>query len=182
MLATQDRQIGMLDAAELCGAAVEETSFYALLARHGERIVRDADFAACYSEGHRPPLDPTLAAGQGAAFAIPRAALRRAGDGVGAPAPGLEGRSGPGDRPARLSPHHPGQVSKPGCSCTARSAWPWGAPWSWQGSWAAWREPSSRSSTPRRCSVLPPPRTWCGRAWPSSSLPSAQRMRRRRAS
>src|SRR6266516_1111758 len=63
MLATQDRQIGMLDAAELCGAAVEEGSFYALLARHGERIVDDADFASCYSEDTgRPSIPPSLLA------------------------------------------------------------------------------------------------------------------------
>jgi transposase len=63
MLATQDRQIGMLDAAELCGTAVEEDSFYALLARHGERIVRDADFAECYSQGTgRPSIPPSLLA------------------------------------------------------------------------------------------------------------------------
>ena len=63
MLATQDRQIGMLDAAELCGAAIEEGSFYALLAHHGERIVRDADFADCYSQGTgRPSIPPSLLA------------------------------------------------------------------------------------------------------------------------
>lgn len=63
MLATQDRQIGMLDAAELCGAAVGEGSFYALLAHHGERIVRDTDFADCYSQGTgRPSIPPSLLA------------------------------------------------------------------------------------------------------------------------
>jgi transposase len=63
MLATEDRQIGMLDAAELCGAAVGEDSFYALLARHGDRIVRDADFVDCYSQGTgRPSIPPSLLA------------------------------------------------------------------------------------------------------------------------
>jgi transposase len=63
MLATESRQIGMLDASELCGAAVGEDSFYALLARHGERLVRDADFAECYSQGTgRPSIPPSLLA------------------------------------------------------------------------------------------------------------------------
>jgi transposase len=63
MLATEDRQIGMLDAAELCGAAVGEDSFYALLARHGGRIVRDQDFAECYSQGTgRPSIPPAILA------------------------------------------------------------------------------------------------------------------------
>lgn len=63
MLATEDRQIGMLDASELCGAAIAEDSFYALLARHGERIVRDQDFAECYSQGTgRPSIPPSLLA------------------------------------------------------------------------------------------------------------------------
>ncbi|HEV2772970.1 MAG TPA: IS1182 family transposase [Thermoleophilaceae bacterium] len=58
-----DRQVGMFDAAELCGQVIPEDSFYALLAEHGQRIVSDADFADCYSEGRgRPSIPPSLLA------------------------------------------------------------------------------------------------------------------------
>ncbi len=40
----------MFDAA-LLARPLPEGSFYALLAEHGDRIVRDEDFAACYSAG-----------------------------------------------------------------------------------------------------------------------------------
>src|SRR5215211_8726944 len=47
------------DAAELIGPA-PEGSFFALLAEHGERVVRDEDFAECYSEGvGRPSIPPS---------------------------------------------------------------------------------------------------------------------------
>lgn len=63
MLSTQDRQVGMFDAAPLCEGLLAEDSFYGLLARHGRRIVRDADFAECYSEGiGRPSIPPSLLA------------------------------------------------------------------------------------------------------------------------
>lgn len=63
MLSMQSRQVGMFDAAELCGQAIGADSFYALLARHGDRIVSDADFADCYSEGSgRPSIPPSLLA------------------------------------------------------------------------------------------------------------------------
>lgn len=63
MLSVQDRQVGMFDAAPLCEGLVGEGSFYALLARHGERIVSDADFAACYSQSAgRPSIPPALLA------------------------------------------------------------------------------------------------------------------------
>lgn len=63
MLSVQDRQVGMFDAAPLCEGLLGEDSFYALLARHGGRIVRDADFAECYSEGTgRPSIPPSLLA------------------------------------------------------------------------------------------------------------------------
>ena len=40
-----------------------EDSIYALLAEHGDRIVRDEDFAECYSERHgRPSIPPSLLA------------------------------------------------------------------------------------------------------------------------
>src|ERR687887_2731736 len=62
MLTTTDRQRGFFDAA-WCSELVPEDSIYALLAEHGERIVRDEDFAECYSERHgRPSIPPSLLA------------------------------------------------------------------------------------------------------------------------
>lgn len=59
MLATRSGQVGFFDAAELAGP-LPEGSFFALLAEHGERIVRDEDFAACYSERMgRPSIPPS---------------------------------------------------------------------------------------------------------------------------
>src|SRR3954451_1676238 len=49
MLATTSGQVGFFDAAELA-RPLPEGPFFALLAEHGHRIVRDEDFAACYSE------------------------------------------------------------------------------------------------------------------------------------
>ena len=49
MLSTTTGQVGFFDAAELIGP-LPEGSFFALLAEHSERIVRDEDFADCYSE------------------------------------------------------------------------------------------------------------------------------------
>ncbi len=43
--------------------AVAERSIYALLAEYGERIVRDEDFAECYSPSQgRPSIPPSLLA------------------------------------------------------------------------------------------------------------------------
>src|SRR4051812_34822698 len=62
MLATRSGQIGMFDAAELVGP-LPEGSFFGLLAEHGDRIVRDEDFAACYAAGRgRPSIPPSLLA------------------------------------------------------------------------------------------------------------------------
>ncbi len=62
MLSVADRQQGFFDAA-WCSALLPEDSIYALLAEHGERIVRDEDFAECYSEGQgRPSIPPSLLA------------------------------------------------------------------------------------------------------------------------
>jgi transposase len=59
MLATRSGQIGFFDAAELAGP-LPEGSFFAVLAEHGERIVRDEDFVACYSPGMgRPSIPPS---------------------------------------------------------------------------------------------------------------------------
>jgi hypothetical protein len=52
----------MFDAAVLA-RPLPEGSFYALLAEHGDRIVRDEDFAACYSSRMgRPSIPPSLLA------------------------------------------------------------------------------------------------------------------------
>jgi transposase len=62
MLATQSAQVGMFDASVLA-RPLPEGSFYALLARHGDRIVRDSDFAECYSQRMgRPSIPPSLLA------------------------------------------------------------------------------------------------------------------------
>src|SRR3954453_16972686 len=62
MLATRSGQVGFFDAVELVGP-LPEGSFFALLAEHGDRIVRDEDFAACYSERMgRPSIPPSLLA------------------------------------------------------------------------------------------------------------------------
>jgi transposase len=52
----------MFDAV-LLARPLPEGSFYALLAEHGDRIVRDEDFAECYSAGMgRPSIAPSLLA------------------------------------------------------------------------------------------------------------------------
>src|SRR3954467_5148427 len=62
MLATTSGQVGFFDAAELA-RPLPSGSFFGLLAEHGDRIVRDADFAACYSPGMgRPSIPPSLLA------------------------------------------------------------------------------------------------------------------------
>src|SRR3954451_3220569 len=59
MLATRSGQVGMFDAAVLA-RPLPEDSFFALLAEHGDRIVRDADFAECYSQTRgRPSIPPS---------------------------------------------------------------------------------------------------------------------------
>src|SRR5215211_5185854 len=59
MLAMSSGQVGFFDAAELAGP-LPEGSFFALLAEHGARIVRDEDFAACYSRRMgRPSIPPS---------------------------------------------------------------------------------------------------------------------------
>jgi transposase len=58
----ESRQQGFFGAG-WCGSLVPRDSFYGLLAEHGERIVRDEDFAECYSERRgRPSIPPSLLA------------------------------------------------------------------------------------------------------------------------
>src|SRR5690349_1858162 len=62
MLARNSGQQGFFDAA-WCVGLLSERSIYALLAEHGERIVRDEDFAECYSaSAGRPSIPPSLLA------------------------------------------------------------------------------------------------------------------------
>ena len=62
MLAVRSGQVGFFDAAELA-RPLPEGSFFALLAEHGDRIVRDEDFAACYAPRMgRPSIAPSLLA------------------------------------------------------------------------------------------------------------------------
>ena len=52
-------QVGFFDAAELA-RPLREGSFFTLLAEHGDRIVRDEDFVACYSQRMgRPSIPPS---------------------------------------------------------------------------------------------------------------------------
>ena len=63
MLSAASGQVGMFDAAVLCEGMVPRDSFYGLLAEHGHRIVRDEDFAECYSADRgRPSIAPSLLA------------------------------------------------------------------------------------------------------------------------
>jgi transposase len=62
MLGVADRQRGFFDAA-WCSDLLPEDSFYALLAEHCDRIVRDEDFGECYCERQgRPSIPPSLLA------------------------------------------------------------------------------------------------------------------------
>jgi transposase len=59
MLASRSGQVGFFDAAELA-RPLPAGSFFAVLGDHGDRIVRDEDFAACYSAGvGRPSIPPS---------------------------------------------------------------------------------------------------------------------------
>src|SRR5215213_1838799 len=62
MLTRASGQVGFFDAAGLVGP-LPAGSFFALLAEHGHRIVRDEDFADCYSADRgRPSIAPSLLA------------------------------------------------------------------------------------------------------------------------
>jgi hypothetical protein len=59
MLARRSAQVGMFDAVGLA-RPLAEGSFFALLAEHGDRVVRDEDFAECYSPSMgRPSIPPS---------------------------------------------------------------------------------------------------------------------------
>ena len=63
MLGTADPQGSLLGVDSLLSKLFEgdESSFYARLARHGDELIRDKDFAACYSSGQgRPSIPPSL--------------------------------------------------------------------------------------------------------------------------
>ena len=63
MLGTADPQGSLLGVDSLLSKLFEgdESSFYARLARHGDELIRDEDFAACYSSGQgRPSIPPSL--------------------------------------------------------------------------------------------------------------------------
>ncbi len=56
---SRSAQVGLFDAAVVMGP-LPEGSFFALLAEHGDRIVRDEDFAECYAERMgRPSIPPS---------------------------------------------------------------------------------------------------------------------------
>jgi len=56
---SRSAQVGLFDAAVVMGP-LPEGSFFALLAEHGDRIVRDQDFAECYAERMgRPSIPPS---------------------------------------------------------------------------------------------------------------------------
>ena len=62
MLSVADRQQGFFDVA-WCSDLLPEGSIYSLLQEHGDRIVRDEDFAECYSSSQgRPSIPPSLLA------------------------------------------------------------------------------------------------------------------------
>jgi transposase len=63
MLGTADPQGSLLGVDSLLSKLFEgdESSFYARLAQHGDELIRDEDFAACYSSGQgRPSIPPSL--------------------------------------------------------------------------------------------------------------------------
>jgi hypothetical protein len=68
MLKTRSAQVGLFDAAVVMGP-LPEGSFFALLAEHGDRIVRDQDFAECYSGADGQAVDPAVVVGEGVVVA-----------------------------------------------------------------------------------------------------------------
>lgn len=63
MLGTVDSQGSLLGVDSLLSKlfADDDSSFYARMAAHGDRLIRDEDFADCYSPGMgRPSIPPSL--------------------------------------------------------------------------------------------------------------------------
>src|SRR5215213_565114 len=157
MLATRSGQVGMFDAAVLV-RPLPEGSFYGLLAEHGDRIVRDADFAECYSSRMgRPSIPPSQLAkvlllqhrtgvsDEQAMEAVAwdlrwKVALGLAVDHVG---------------------WHPTSLTKFRARLLlhARSSWRCRTRCGWPRRSGCWRGRRSRSSIRRRCSVRPRRRT-----------------------
>jgi hypothetical protein len=165
MLPTTSGQVGFFDAAELIGPP-PEGSFFALLAEHGERIVRDEHFADCYSESvGRPTIPPSqlakvLLLQYHTGLSDEQAMEAVAWDlrwkiALGLPVDHRGWNSSTLTRfRARLLLH-----GKDASRSRTRLRWP--------GSWGCWTPPRSRSSTRRRRWVQLPPRTpfgWCARA------------------
>jgi hypothetical protein len=69
MFSTATGRVGFFDAAGLVGP-LPEGSFFPLLAEHGERIVRDEDFAHCYSESRGRPSIPPSRLAKGVVVAV----------------------------------------------------------------------------------------------------------------
>ena len=59
MLGTRDPQRGLFNSASRFAVDLDRLGFYGLLAREGDRIFRDSDFASCYSEIGRPSAPPS---------------------------------------------------------------------------------------------------------------------------
>jgi hypothetical protein len=149
MLATTDRQQGFFDAA-WCSELLPEESIYALLAEHGDRIVRDEDFADCYSERHgRPSIPPSLLAKVLLLAYRDGLSDERAMDAVRFDLRWKVALDLPLDHPG----FHPTSLVRfaPGCSSTARSGSSSSARSSSRPSSACSPVRRSRSSTRRRC-------------------------------
>ena len=128
MLAGSERQQGFFDAA-WCAGLLAERSIYALLVRHGDRIVRDEDFAECYSERWgRPSIPPSLLAKVLLLAYRDGLSDRRAMEALRFDLRWKVSITRAFTRPAWSS-------SGPGCSCTARSGSCSSARWNWPPSW-----------------------------------------------
>ena len=93
---------------------VPRDSFYALLAEHGDRIVRDEDFAECYSARLGRPSIPPSHAGEGVVVGSTATGSRieQAMEAVRVGS-ALEGRAGSAGRSRGFAPDEPGQVPRP---------------------------------------------------------------------